>query len=63
MLEKEDYKGFFETYKEPLIINEVQRVPELLSAIQVMVDDNREKHGRFIIIASHQPSLQKGIAQ
>lgn len=63
MLAKEDYKGFFETYKEPLIIDEVQRVPELLSAIQVMVDDNREKHGRFIITGSHQPSLQKGIAQ
>lgn len=63
MLAKEDYKGFFETYKEPLIIDEVQRVPELLSAIQVMVDDNRETYGRFILTGSHQPSLQKGIAQ
>ncbi|QPK93903.1 ATP-binding protein [Actinomyces sp. zg-332] len=63
MLAKEDYKGFFERYKEPLIIDEVQRVPELLSAIQVMVDENREKNGRFILTGSHQPSLQKGIAQ
>ncbi|MBG9979535.1 ATP-binding protein [Facklamia sp. DSM 111018] len=63
MLAKEDYKGFFETYKEPLIIDEVQRVPELLSAIQVMVDENREENGRFILTGSHQPSLQKGIAQ
>ncbi|MDO4777929.1 MAG: ATP-binding protein [Tissierellia bacterium] len=63
MLAKEDYRGFFETYKEPLIIDEVQRVPELLSAIQVMVDEDREKNGRFILTGSHQPSLQKGIAQ
>lgn len=63
MLAKEDYRGFFETYKEPLVIDEVQRVPELLSAIQVMVDENREKNGRFILTGSHQPSLQKGIAQ
>ena len=63
MLAKEDYKAFFDTYKEPLIIDEVQRVPELLSAIQVMVDDDREKNGRFILTGSHQPSLQKGIAQ
>ncbi len=63
MLATEDYRGFFATYKEPLIIDEVQRVPELLSAIQVMVDEDRGKNGRFIITGSHQPSLQKGIAQ
>ncbi len=63
MFAKEDYRGFFETYKEPIIIDEVQRVPELLSAIQVMVDEDREKNGRFILTGSHQPSLQRGIAQ
>lgn len=63
MLAKDDYKSFFETYKQPLIIDEVQRVPELLSAIQVIVDSDRENNGRFILIGSHQPSLQEGIAQ
>ena len=63
MLAKEDYKGFFEMYKEPVIIDEVQRVPELLSAIQVMVDEDRGKNGRFILTGSHQPSLERGIAQ
>ena len=63
MLATEDYKGFFETFKEPLIIDEVQRVPELLSVIQVMVDEDRGKNGRFILTGSHQPVLQKGIAQ
>lgn len=63
ILAKEDYRGFFENYKEPLIIDEVQRVPELLSVIQVMVDEDRNINGRFILTGSHQPSLQKGIAQ
>lgn len=63
MLAKDDYKSFFETYKQPLIIDEVQRVPELLSAIQVIVDSDRESNGRFILTGSHQPSLQEGIAQ
>ncbi|NLJ65536.1 MAG: ATP-binding protein [Christensenellaceae bacterium] len=63
MFAKEDYKGFFETFKEPLIIDEVQRVPELLSVMQVMVDEDRGKNGRFILTGSHQPSLQRGIAQ
>ncbi len=63
MFAKEDYKGFFATHKEPIIIDEIQRVPELLSAIQVIVDENRGKNGRFILTGSHQPSLQRGIAQ
>ena len=63
MLAKDDYKSFFETYKQPLIIDEVQRVPELLSAIQVIVDSDRENNGRFILTGNHQPSLQEGIAQ
>ena len=63
MLAKEDYRVFFETYKEPVIIDEVQRVPELLSAIQVMVDKDRGKNGRFILTGSHQPRSQRGIAQ
>ena len=63
LLAQDDYLGFFETYQEPLIIDEVQRVPELLSAIQVMVDNDRLKNGRFILTGSHQPSLHKGISQ
>lgn len=41
----------------------MQRVPEILSAIQVMVDEDGEKNGRFILTGSHKPSLQKGIVQ
>lgn len=63
MLAKDDGIGFFESYPEPLIIDEVQRVPELLSMIQVKVDEDRLKNGRFILTGSHQPSLQKGISQ
>jgi predicted AAA+ superfamily ATPase len=63
MLAQDDYLSFFERYPEPIIIDEVQRVPELLSAIQVRVDEDRLKNGRFILTGSHQPSLQKGISQ
>lgn len=63
MLARDDSIGFFEKYPEPLIIDEVQRVPELLSMIQVKVDENRLKNGRFILTGSHQPRLQQGIAQ
>ena len=48
-LAETDYIGFLKKYKEPMIIDEVQRVPELLSAIQVKVDEDRRKNGRFIL--------------
>ena len=62
-LAENDYIGFFSKYSEPMIIDEVQRVPELLSAIQVKVDENRRSNGRFIITGSHQPRLREAVAQ
>ena len=62
-LAENDYIGFFSKYPEPMIIDEVQRVPELLSAIQVKVDENRRRNGRFIITGSHQPRLREAVAQ
>ncbi len=62
-LAKNDYIGFFYKYPEPMIIDEVQRVPELLSAIQVKVDENRRKNGRFILTGSHQPRLREAVSQ
>ena len=43
-LAENDYIGFFSKYPEPMIIDEVQRVPELLSAIQVKVDEELVFH-------------------
>lgn len=63
MLAEDVYLAFFERYPEPLIIDEVQRVPQLLSSIQVRVDEDRLKNARFILTGSHQPSLHKGIPQ
>ena len=57
-----DPKAFFELYPPPVIIDEVQRVPELLSAIQLLADASTEK-GRFILTGSHQPKLHAEIAQ
>ncbi|MCF0237296.1 MAG: ATP-binding protein [Sphaerochaetaceae bacterium] len=58
-----DYIGFFKKFPEPMIIDEVQRVPEIISAIQVKVDEDRRKNGRFIITGSHQPRFRETVAQ
>ena len=61
-LAKNDINAFFNTVKTPVIIDEVQRVPELLSKIQVIVD--REKaNGQFILTGSFQQGLKSSISQ
>jgi predicted AAA+ superfamily ATPase len=47
-----------------VIIDEIQRVPELLSYIQVMVDEDPEpNNGRYILTGSHQLQLREAVGQ
>ena len=47
-LAQSDPKAFFSAYPAPVIIDEVQRVPELLSYIQVFADAT-SKRGQYIL--------------
>lgn len=58
----EDPEAFFALHPAPLIIDEVQRVPELLSWIQVRVDDSGRK-GEYVVTGSHQPLLREKVSQ
>ncbi|MBN2242939.1 MAG: AAA family ATPase [Acidobacteria bacterium] len=49
--------------KPPVIIDEIQRAPDLLSYIQAQVDEQRDFKGRFILTGSHQLSLRAEISQ
>jgi len=61
-LASDDPNAFFDEFGYPLIIDEVQRVPKLLSYIQVIVDEKGQK-GMFILTGSHQLDLNQAIAQ
>ena len=61
-LAKNDPEEFFVKFPEPVIIDEIQRVPELLSAIQVRIDKNQKK-GQYVITGSQQISLKSSISQ
>jgi uncharacterized protein len=61
-LSKDDPRAFFYEFPHPLIIDEIQRNPELLSYIQTMVDEKDEK-GMFILTGSHQLDLHQAITQ
>lgn len=57
-----DPRGFLKLYPAPLIIDEVQRVPELLSYIQTMVDSSG-RMGQYVLSGSQQFSLLAGVTQ
>jgi len=58
----EDPRGFLGQFRGPVILDEVQRVPDLFSYLQVMVDE-RDKPGRFILTGSQNFLLLKSISQ
>ncbi|MFZ4084447.1 MAG: ATP-binding protein [Vampirovibrionia bacterium] len=47
----------------PLIIDEAQFCPELFPALRVKIDEDRKKHGRFLISGSSSPQLLKNISE
>lgn len=59
---REDPRGFFNDMPEGGILDEVQRLPDLLSYLQGIVDAD-DRPGRFILTGSHQPELHQGISQ
>jgi len=61
MAEK-DPKAFLKTFAAPVIFDEIQRVPQLLSYIQTIVDEEK-KTGQYILTGSHQPLLGQSVTQ
>ena len=61
-LAKNDPEEFFIHYPEPVIIDEIQRVPELLSTVQVRIDKNK-KAGQYVLTGSQQISLKNTVSQ
>lgn len=57
-----DPRGFLGQYAAGAIFDEVQRLPELLSYLQGMVD-REDGRGRFILTGSHQPRLHEAVSQ
>lgn len=59
---KEDPLGFLARWKPPVIIDEIQYVPELLSFIKTLIDENR-KPGQWLFTGSQHFGLMQGISQ
>jgi hypothetical protein len=59
---RRDPRGFLEEHRSGAILDEVQHVPELLSYLQVEVDE-RPEPGRFILTGSQHFGLSQAISQ
>lgn len=62
MLAKNDPNEFFTRFPEPIIIDEIQRAPEILSSVQVRIDKFKKK-GQYLITGSQQISLKNSVSQ
>ena len=58
----EDTRGFLAQYGEGAIFDEAQRVPELFSYLQQVLDEDPQK-GKFILTGSNNFLLQENISQ
>ncbi|MDQ7049522.1 MAG: ATP-binding protein [Enterobacterales bacterium] len=58
----QDPRGFLSDYNKYVIFDEIQRVPQLLSYIQTIVDKDQLK-GQFILTGSHHLELRQALSQ
>ena len=57
-----DPKAYLKQFSENVIIDEIQRVPELLNYIQANVDEEN-RNGRFVLTGSQQLQLREAVSQ
>jgi uncharacterized protein len=58
-----DLKFFFKQHSTHVIFDEAQEYPELFRTLRGVVDQQREKKGRFIITGSSSPELLSAISE
>ncbi len=62
-LAESDPALFMKTYEPPLILDEIQYAPSLLSYIKMEVDASRRKYGRYVLTGSQIFSLMRGVSE
>lgn len=62
MSAESDPRGFLQQFPDGAILDEIQRLPQLLSYLQGIVDADT-RPGLFILTGSHQPLLHETISQ
>jgi predicted AAA+ superfamily ATPase len=58
-----DPEFFFKKYPDKVIFDEAQRLPVLFNTLRGVIDEQRDKNGRFILTGSSNPSLLKNVSE
>jgi len=58
-----DPRGFLDFHRSPVILDEIQQVPELLSYIKVNIDQQRHRRGHYILTGSQNLLLAQHVAE
>jgi hypothetical protein len=58
-----DPRGFLRRFPDGAVLDEIQRVPQLLSYLQAIVDDAPRRFGRFILTGSQNVVLLSKVSQ
>lgn len=54
---------FLQRHAPPVIIDEVQYAPALFRNLKVAIDENRSKHGQYLLTGSQKFSLMKSVSE
>ena len=60
---REDPRGFLALYQPPVIIDEIQNVPDLLPYIKEVIDNDRNRSGQYILTGSQNLLLVEKITE
>ena len=58
-----DPRGFLHGLSRPVILDEVQYVPDLLRYIRTLIDQNPEKKGAWLLTGSQEAPLMQGVSE
>lgn len=60
---RNDPDFFLSSYGQPLIIDEIQYAPELLSALKIRIDNDRRTAGRYLLTGSQSFQMMQNVAE
>ncbi len=58
-----DPRGFLDLYPAPLVLDEVQHAPELLSFIKERIDERRQMRGAYVLTGSQNLSIAQHVSE
>ena len=58
-----DPRGFLDAVKRPVILDEIQNTPQLLSYIRTLIDDQPGKKGQWLLSGSQEAPLMQGVSE